>query len=71
VSINSYLRNRDTGSLPEFVKCANVTILDNSIVETRTFKTFTVNLASADSTVKFIAPMNASVNIFDNDGRYM
>ena len=69
VSINSYLLNRNT--LPESVKCANVTIVDDNIVERSTFKTFTMHLTSADSTVKFITPRIASVNIFDNDGTYV
>ena len=67
VNINSYLHNSNTVSLPESVKCANVTILDDNILEQNTFKMFTMHLNSADSAANFSAPNTTSVNIFDND----
>ena len=65
-SINQYLANNAI-SLPESTQCANITILDNTILGQNSVKMFTLSLSSENSSVTITSPDTSAVEVIDND----
>ena len=66
-SISRYLANNAI-PLPVSTQCANITILDNTILGQNSVKTFTVSLSSENSSVTITNPETSAVEVIDNDG---
>ena len=64
--INQYQANNSI-PLPESTQCANITILDNTVVEQDSVKTFTVSLSSENTSVTITGQDTSAVEVVDND----